>query len=140
MLKLIKGVMFKFDVNKKLTHEMWEAYESVFRFRQQKFGTNQDFFERFKNSTSVLTEYDGSIAQDMGLVNHRGSKEDVQGEFLAVGLVQKSDEVRYSELRIYMHNNYVNVKEHFPKRLPAALNIILIGNCGRGLLYSSMNP
>ena len=36
MLKLIKGVMFKLDGNKELTHAMWGAYMSVFQFRQHK--------------------------------------------------------------------------------------------------------
>ena len=74
MLNIIKGVMFKFDGNKELTHAMWEVYMSVFQFREQKFQTNQDNFERFNNSTSVITKYDGSIGQGTGLVNHLGSK------------------------------------------------------------------
>ena len=59
MLKLIKGVIFKFDGNKELTHTMWEDYVSVFRRRQYKFETNQEYFERFKNATRVMTKYDG---------------------------------------------------------------------------------
>ena len=74
IMKLINGVMFKFDGNKELTKTMWEAYVSVFRCRQKKFEKNQEFFERFKNSTRIITQYDGSIGQDMGLVNHLGSK------------------------------------------------------------------
>ena len=31
MLNIIKGVMFKFDGNKELTHAMWEVYVSVFQ-------------------------------------------------------------------------------------------------------------
>ena len=44
MLKLIKGIIFKFNVNKELAHRMWEAYLSVFGCRQQKFETNQEYF------------------------------------------------------------------------------------------------
>ena len=40
---------------------------------------------------SVITQYDGSIGKDTGLVNHLGSKEDGQEKFLAVGLLQNSD-------------------------------------------------
>ena len=46
----------------------------------------------------------------MGLVNYLGSKEDVQETLLAVGMVQNSDKVRYADLKIYMHNIYVNGK------------------------------
>ena len=46
----------------------------------------------------------------MGLVNHLGSKEDVQKMFLEVRLVHKSDEVLYSELNIFMQNSYINIK------------------------------
>ena len=61
MLKLVKIFMFKLDVNKEHTHAMWEAYASVFRCCQHKFETNQEYFERFKNYTSVITQYDGLI-------------------------------------------------------------------------------
>ena len=30
MLKIIKGVMFRFDGNRELTRKMWEAYVSLF--------------------------------------------------------------------------------------------------------------
>ena len=59
MLKLIKGVMFKSDKKKELTHAMWKAYVSVFWCRQHKFETNQEYFERFKNATRVMTKHDG---------------------------------------------------------------------------------
>ena len=81
---------------------------SVFQCRQHKFENILEFFERFKNSTSVIIQYESSIRQGTGLVRHFGSKEDVQEKFLAVRLVQNSYEVRYSELKQYMHNNYVN--------------------------------
>ena len=44
MLNLIKGIIFKFNVNKELAHRMWEAYVSVFGCRQQTFETNQEYF------------------------------------------------------------------------------------------------
>ena len=91
MLKLINGVMFNFDGNKELTDMIWEAYVSVFRCRKHKFETNQYYFESFKDATSIITQYDGSIGQDRGLVNQLGSKEDVQEKFLAVGLIHNSD-------------------------------------------------
>ena len=124
-MKLIKGFMFKFDGNMELTHAMWEAYMSVFRFRQQIFEKKLDYFERFKNITSVITQYDGSIGQHMGLVNHLGSKEYAQEKFLAVRLVHNSDEVRYVELEKYMHNNYVNCKDRCLKKLSDALNVLV---------------
>ena len=117
MLKVINGVMFKFYGNKELTHAMWEAYVSVFRCRQQKFVTNQEYFERFKNSTSIITQYEGPIGQNTGLVNHLRSKEDAQEKFLAVGLVQNSEKLRCSEMKIYMHNSYVNGKERWPNTM-----------------------
>ena len=95
---------------------------SVLRCRQQKFETNQDYFEHFKNATNVITQYDGSIRQYTGLVKHLGSKEDANKEFLAVGLVQNSDEVRYAELKIYMHNIYVEGEDRLTQTLSAALN------------------
>ena len=86
--------MFRFDRNTELTHAMWETCTSVFQYRQYKFGRNQELFERFKNATSVITQYDGSIEQNTGLVNHLGSKEYAQEKFLEFGLVQNPDEVR----------------------------------------------
>ena len=87
MLKIIKGVMFKFDRNKELTHVMWEDYVQVFWCRQQKFETNLEYLERFKNAMSIITQYYGSIVQDTGLVNHLRSKEDAQENLLVVQLV-----------------------------------------------------
>ena len=89
IMKLIKGVIFKFYGNRELTHIIWEAYVSVFRYRQHKFETNQEYFERFKNSTSFITQYDGSIGQDTGLISHLGSKEGAQEKLLAFGMVHK---------------------------------------------------
>ena len=66
---------------------MQEVYMSVFWCRQKKFETNQEYFERFKNATGVITQYDGSIGQETGLVVHPVLKEDAQETFLAVGLV-----------------------------------------------------
>ena len=43
---------------------------------------------------SVITKHDRSIGLSMGLVNHLGPKEDSHEKFLAVGMVQKSDELR----------------------------------------------
>ena len=66
--------MFKFYGKKELTHSMWEAYVSVLRCRKQKLETNQEYFESFKNDMKIITQYDGSIGKDTGLVNHLGSK------------------------------------------------------------------
>ena len=74
MLKIIKEVIFKFNLNKELTHAIWESYVSFFRFRQHKFENNQEYFERFNNATSVINKYYRSIRQDARLVNHLGSK------------------------------------------------------------------
>ena len=78
---------------------------------------DQEYFERFNNSTSVITQYYGSIGQDTGLVKHLVPKEYVQEKFLAVRLVYNSDEVRYDDLEIYTHNSYVIGKERWPKTL-----------------------
>ena len=83
--------MFKSDGNKELTHAMWEAYVSVFLCMQQRFETDQEFFERFKNFMRVITQYELSIGQETGLVNRLGSKEYIQEIFLAFGLVKNSD-------------------------------------------------
>ena len=73
----------------------------------------------------VITQYDGSAGQETGLNNHLGSKEDVQEKFLEVGLVQNSYEVRYSQLKIYIQDSYVNGKDPFPKTLPDTLNALV---------------
>ena len=61
----------------------------------------------------------------MILVNHLGSKEDAQEKFLAVGMVQNSDEVIYTELKLYMHNSYVSDKDRWTKMLTGALNVLV---------------
>ena len=63
MMKNIKEVLFKFDRNKELTDAMCGSYMAVLRYMQQEFETNQEFFGRFKNFTSNITQYDGSIGQ-----------------------------------------------------------------------------
>ena len=73
---------------------------------------------------SVITQYDGSIGKYTGLVNRLGSQEDAQEKFLVVRLVQNSDKVRYSDMKIHMHNSYVNSKGRFPKKLLATPNVI----------------
>ena len=78
MLKPIKGVMLTSNGNKEITHVMWEAYVSVFQCSQHKFETNQEYFEQFKNATSVINQYDRSIIHETDLVNHLGPKEDAQ--------------------------------------------------------------
>ena len=89
---------------------------------------------------SIITQNDGSIGQDTGLVNHLGQKEDAQETFLSVGMVQNSDKVGYYELKIYMHSSYINVKDHCHKTLLAALNVLVNWKGGKVLLHSSMNP
>ena len=74
---------------------------------------------------NIIAKYDGSIRQETVPVNHLGSKEDAKEKFLAVRMVQNSDKVRYFELKIYMHNSYVNGKDRWPKTMPAALNVIV---------------
>ena len=69
MLKLIERVIFKFDENKELTHAMWEIYVSMFPYRQQKIETNKELFESFINDMRVITQYDGLIRQDTGIIN-----------------------------------------------------------------------
>ena len=59
------------------------------------------------------------------------SKEDAQEKLLAVILVQNSDEVRYAELKIYMHNRYINGKYHWPKTLTASLNLLVYCRGGK---------
>ena len=39
--------------------------------------------------------------------------------------MHKSDEVKYSELNIYMHNSYVKGKDHWPQKISDALNVIV---------------
>ena len=58
-MRLVKGVMFKFDGNKELAHATWESWVSVLQHRQQKFDMNQELFERFKNAASVIIQYEG---------------------------------------------------------------------------------
>ena len=53
----------------------------------------------------VITQYGGSIGQELVLVNKLVSKEDDQENFLAVKMVQSSDKIIYSELKQYMHNS-----------------------------------
>ena len=80
----------------------------MFCCRKHKFETNQEYFDIFNNAMRVITQYDGSIGQDMGLVRHLVPKEDAQEKFLAVGLVQNSEKLRYAEPNIYIHNSYIN--------------------------------
>ena len=42
-----------------------------------------------------------------------------------VGLVQKSEKLRYIELKIYMHNSYVNGEDRWTKTLSATLDVII---------------
>ena len=49
----------------------------------------------------------------------------MQKKFLSVRLVQNSDEVRYTELNIYIYISYVNGEECWPKILSAALNVLV---------------
>ena len=83
----------------------------------------------------VITQYDGSIGQETVILNQLGSKQYAQEKFLAVRLVHNSDEVRYAELKIYMHNSYVNSEELCLKTLSAALNVL--ANCKGGKRPSS---
>ena len=117
--------MFKLDSSKELTLTMWETYVSVFQCRQQELKTNQYLFNRNKNSTSVITQYDVSIGKNTALVHQPGSKEDAQEKFLDVRLIQNSDEVRYYDLKIYMHNSYVYGTDRCPKTLSYSLNLIV---------------
>ena len=66
----------------------------------------------------------------MGLVNHHGSKEDAQGNFPEVGMIQNSDKIIYTDMKQYMQNSYVNGKDHWPNTLSAALNFL--ANCKGG--------
>ena len=66
--------MFKFGENKELNHIVWEAYLLVFQYRHHKFDVRKEFFESFKNATSAIIQYYGSIGQGMGLLNHLGPK------------------------------------------------------------------
>ena len=61
----------------------------------------------------------------MGLVNHFGPKEDAQENFLEIELVHNPDEVRYNEMKIYMHKSYVNGKNIWPKTLSDALPVLV---------------
>ena len=45
IMKLIKGLMYKFDEKQELTHAMWEEYVLLFRCRQYKFETNQEYLD-----------------------------------------------------------------------------------------------
>ena len=49
---------------------------------------------------------------------------------MAVGMVQKSYEIRYTELKTYMHNIYVKGNTRWPKTLSAALDMLV--NCKGG--------
>ena len=114
---------------------------SVLRCRQHRFETKQEYFGSFNNATSVISQHAGSIGQDAGLVIHLGSKEDTQEKFLEVRLVHKSDEERYADIKLYMHNTYINGEGCWPKTLPAILNVLVNWKGGRGvLLHISMNP
>ena len=73
----------------------------------------------------VITQHGGSIVQEPGLVNNLGSKEDAKETFLAVKMVQSSDEIIYSELKQYMHNRYINNDYRWPKTLLAAPNVLV---------------
>ena len=67
----------------------------------------------------------------MGLIGNLGSNEDAQETFLAVGLIQNLDEVRYAELKICMHKSYVNGKDRWTKTLSSALNVLLNWKWGK---------
>ena len=68
----------------------------------------------------------------MSFVTHLGSKEGAKEMFLAVGPVQNSDKVRYAELKIYMHNRYVNCKYRWPKIMPDTPDVLVNWNEGGG--------
>ena len=67
----------------------------------------------------------GTIGHDKGIINHLVSKKDVWVKFLAVVMVQNLEKVRYTDLKIYTHNCYVNGKDCWLKTLLAALDVLV---------------
>ena len=76
VMRLVKGVMLKFDRKTELIHTMWEDYVLILIYKQHSFEINQKLFEKHNSTYSVIIQYDISIVQDNNLVKNSRSKDD----------------------------------------------------------------
>ncbi len=69
LLKLVKGIAFRFQSQKYLPHALHEALKRYYNCSQGKFASAQAYLEHFQNVIAVVTESGGSIAGHEGIEN-----------------------------------------------------------------------
>jgi hypothetical protein len=132
LLKIIKGVAFKFQSQKYLPHALHEAMKRLYNCNQGKFATTQAYLEHFRNVVDVVLEIGGSIAghdgvlsaviaegtiliEDMTAEQLLAATETATQRSLAMAFLLGCDRTRYSRLLEDLENDFLQGQNKYPK-------------------------
>ena len=137
----IKAITYNFDDQKYLPLSILNAKSSFYSFRQYNL-SNSDYLQRFKNLVDIATSVGGKLHDDAMLellaqetysqtfaecdpdeqikVDHLASE-----RYLAVILIQHSDQKRYLKLMMELQNDFTKGKTTYPKDTVKAYQLLV---------------
>ena len=141
LLKAIRGVSHNFQAQKNPTHSLHLSKRQLYMLNQGQDST-PDYYDRFKISVDVLEAMDGIIGSDPLLLKQQYKKkkldpltasvseikevkEDARDEYLAIMFILGADRRRFGKYIEDLENDYLQGKDHYPKTLVAAYNVLM---------------
>jgi hypothetical protein len=142
LLKIIKGIAFKFESQKNIYIALDSAKADFYTSRQGQDETNAIYLSRLKNSKEVIEHFGGNIGEDPALVDHElkecgldpksaGDAHIVlaaakaKAKAHAISFLQRADKARYQLLSTDLENQYTRGTDHYPSTLTEAYNLLV---------------
>jgi len=142
LLKQIKVWLLNTEGSRSPTAGAYSAIQALFKIRQHKYESLEDYRKRFTAATEVLDHIDINLQKALvGLTNTRmredgnvgalqtpvtvkAAEKMVLEKFLAYSFIAGADKVRFGNVLVYLENEFVAGSDKFPKDLTAAHNYL----------------
>ena len=130
LLKEIKGVMMRFEGQRKLTHSLDEATTKLYSYRQGPDMTCQTYREEFTTMVDTIEHYGGVFSPHSYLFTVAPGETDAQkrkyvrDQWLATMFLRRADKRRFGGLIDDLENQYSRGNDQYPKDLTDAYHLL----------------
>jgi len=138
LIKIIKGVAYKFESQKNIYLALDDAKCTFYAYHQGADESNSSYMSKFKNFIEVIEHYGGSIGEDQALINEelksfstpndketKTAKETAKQKMHAIAFLKRADKNRYSLLVTDLENNFTRGTDQYPTSITETYNLLV---------------
>ena len=142
LLTLIRQSLYQRSTTRHPTHNLVDAYKSLYRFRQGEHMSNSEYLEKMKDLIEVVEHFGEEIGCTQSRIasfldrssddNQERSEQDfttaklrAREEFMACLLLTQSDPKRYGNLILDVENEFTRGTDGYPNTLSKAYDMLV---------------